>query len=401
MGSLAFIIPQLLIIVDMVAASIHTSIAAPQPSPIISDGQRDGVAIHILRGIGKSTSSQLPSRTATTAMYNGTCTTPSPRMSTDSMHITALVNVSEPTLDEIPGLVTSSCVVSSPPSDCVAICNNNDTSCFEAASSYISPCASSWSSYDDVRRGIASTGSGWSYHTALEGQTPYTSSTVVTKYTSFSSADATFVEDRVNSDGNIDGQTTIVPVYAVGNPIVSTSVITMTGALSPYSFLTAPTPTCKYMGVWPQARCGQCTLTGGTVQLYYWPSSSGEPTIHSNIPRSTVLDGTTLYSPTVYISLQSVHAQDSCTQVGNNHSSTIISLSPQDVSTQVHIGGQVFASGANQYGRLNYSDLTGLPVASQYEMQPSCQMFGCETIFPTVVNPTLVVPSQLRSLDSA
>jgi len=214
---------------------------------------------------------------------------------------------------------------------------------------------------------------------------------VVAVYTSFGSANATFVETRVNADRDNDGQTTMVPVYAIGTPVVSTSVIEMTGALSLYSFLTAPIPKCKYMNVWAQASCGQCMLTGGTVQLYHCPSSSGASTTHPSIPQSRVLHSKFLYWLALYISIRSVHAQDSCTHAGSKHSSTIALRPPQDVSNYVHVGGQACASGTNKHGRLNYSDLTGLPIASQYEIQSSCQTFGCGTIFPTVVNLTLVV----------
>lgn len=144
-------------------------------------------------------------------------------------------------------------------------------------------------------------------------------------------------------------------------------------------------------------------MTGGTVQLFFWPPATVNSTITSTQnPESTVIEGTTLYSPSVYISFEAVHASNSCFQVGRNHTATMISLASAEVSTQIHTGGKVKASGAESYGQLDYAHLIGLPPATQYEMQPSCVMFGCPTIYPsTSWNPVLLVPTQLRSLDPA
>jgi hypothetical protein len=61
----------------------------------------------------------------------------------------------------------------------------------------------------------------------------------------------------------------------------------------------------------------------------------------------------------------------------------------------------VAQTGANWYGPLNHSHLTGLPPVSEYEHQPSCIFARCPTIYPISVKPTLVVPTQIRSLDPA
>lgn len=263
---------------------------------------------------------------------------------------------------------------------------------------------SSWYAYDDIGAANISTLSGFSYHVGLEGIAPYTSTSTVEVYTTFSTSDAVFTKDAVDSSGQIDGLTTLTPVYAVGTPSPSISVLTWTGTQSPYSYITGPTPTCKWLDVSQSSQCGQCTLSGGTVQLFYWPPATANATLTTGTapPLSTVLDGTTLYSPTVYISLQAVHAENSCYSVGGNHTSTMISLNPTDVTTFYHFGGKVAASGANSYGQLDYNDLTGLPPATGYEEQPSCIMFGCPTIYPSSSwDPTLEVPLQLRTIDPA
>jgi len=46
------------------------------------------------------------------------------------VNVTALANLSESTIYDIPRLITSSCVVPFAPFDCIAICSNNDTLVF-------------------------------------------------------------------------------------------------------------------------------------------------------------------------------------------------------------------------------------------------------------------------------
>ncbi|KAK5696850.1 hypothetical protein LTR97_008156 [Elasticomyces elasticus] len=79
----------------------------------------------------------------------------------------------------------------------------------------------------------------------------------------------------------------------------------------------------------------------------------------------------------------------------------MLALNASDISTQIHIGGKVGQYGANSYDALRYGDLTGLPPASQYELQQQCLHVGCATIYPSVWSPILAVPTQLRSMDPA
>ncbi|TKA82878.1 hypothetical protein B0A55_00954 [Friedmanniomyces simplex] len=200
----------------------------------------------------------------------------------------------------------------------------------------------------------------------------------------------------------------MTPVYALGSPVLTISTTSYEERHGTLTYLSAPTPTCRYTAVATSTDCGQCTLTGGTVQLFYWPPTTRPPATangtsrpRSLAPTTSVLSGTTLYSPSVYISFETVYASNDCFQVGSRHTSTVLALNRWDVSTQVHIGGMVGQYGANSYSALRYADLTGLPPASEYELQPSCFMVGCPTIYPSSWNPTLVVPSQLRSMDPA
>lgn len=331
--------------------------------------------------------------------------------------ITALASAklnASTTKELIPGLVSERCGgfrERKPP--CIAVCRKHDSACMSAASSVSSTCAPQWSSYNSKLFGstVPSKGS-WSWVTTVHtsGDGVYTSTW--SEYTSFSTVLGYSVIGY--------GGTTITPVYALGTPITHTSVYTSLGWSE--SWLTAPPPTCRYWAVsWPTSdtyvppststafstSCGQCTIYGGTVELFWWPALStasiaaNESTSNLRPSRSTVLNGTTLVSPTVYISLHTVSASNYCSPVGKTFSSTLLAMNPTDVSTQVHFGGKVAQTGANWYGPLNYSHLTGLPPVSEYEHQPTCIFAGCPTIYPIPVKPTLVVPTQIRSLDPA
>ncbi|KAK5694449.1 hypothetical protein LTR17_024788 [Elasticomyces elasticus] len=198
----------------------------------------------------------------------------------------------------------------------------------------------------------------------------------------------------------------MTPVYALGSPIVSTSLVTYPDIYVTFTTVTGNTPRCKCTGVTTaatQTNCGRCTMNGGTVELLYWTDhvTIQPANAELKLPRSAVLNGTTLYSPSVYISFQTAFATNSCGRVGRNHTGTILAMRPQDLSTQVHWGGKVLQSGANDYVTMNYADLHGLPPVDVYESQPSCIMFGCATIYTTSYFPTIVIPPQMRSLDSA
>ncbi|KAK1067572.1 hypothetical protein LTR74_006242 [Friedmanniomyces endolithicus] len=256
--------------------------------------------------------------------------------------------------------------------------------------------------------GSRTLGPGWSTITSTVDNTAPHFTTTFDVWTSFSRANVSFLVGVPTAQGKL---TTMTPVYALGSPVKSESLVTYPDIKITFTTVTGPTPDCKFTGVSTVAvptDCGRCTLNGGTVELYYWPDpvtlSNNHPTITGSIadsPHSTVLNGTTLYSPSVYISFQTAYATNSCHRVGRDHTGTMLALRPEDVSTQVHVGGPVYQSGANRYGAMDYADLTGLPPASVYESQPSCIMFGCATIYPSSYFPTLVVPSQMRSLDPA
>ena len=327
----------------------------------------------------------------------------SPTTTTNGPNISTAPNV---TIDAIPGVWGSACEYGGKP-PCWAYCRTRDTACQNAVRSVVRTCSPMWNSYFNIQSGRRSLESGWSTVTTVYGETGGPTTTTLWVWTSFSTASETFI--RWNR-WNVSEPTTMKPVYGLGSPVPSTSVTTFGPDLDTVTFLTATTPNCKFQSltIIDPTACGQCTLYGGTVDLYYWPPSTATSIVAtqttlaaSHQASSTILDGTTLYSPTVYISFHTAYASNGCSQVGSRHSGTLVAMKPEDVSTQADWGLNVFQSGAFLYGRLNYGDLTGDPPASEYEAQGSCAVYGCPTIHSLNWHPTLVVPSKLRSMDPA
>lgn len=320
--------------------------------------------------------------------------------------------------DVVPGLVSETCYGGPTAGDgppCVAACRESDSTCRSAASAIVATCKPQWDTFDSIQRQLLPTPSNglWSSVTTVQknGMSGAVRTTTLSVYTKFS---AVSNYSYVNVYGS-----TITPVYALGKPTITESEVPNPGYTAAY--LTGPTPTCRYNYVaWTAdgtlahlnsqvitMTCGQCSLHGGEVQIYWWPSpsttsaASGTASLPAAPAITTVVDGVTLTSPTVYVSLHNLSASDHCSVVGRTITSTLIAMNPTDISTLVHTGGKAAQTEANQYGPLNFTQLTGLPPASAYEMQPECVYAGCPTIYPTPINYTIVVPSQVRSMDPA
>ena len=314
----------------------------------------------------------------------------------------------------IPGLLTETCYGGEPP--CVATCKEKDLACRSAGSSIVATCKPQWDTWTSIQRQLLPTPStgAWSWFTSINEHSfsGTVRTTTLSVYTKFSTV-------KHYSYVNVYGST-ITPVYALGKPTITESVVPNPHLRATY--LTGPTPNCRYNYVdWMadgsllhqnsqifSLTCGQCTVHGGEVQLYWWPSPStvsisgdGVAPKSATSIRTTVINGVTLTSPTVYVSLHNLSASNSCSVVGSTIKQTLLPINPTDVSTLVHIGGKVDQTGANQYGPLNFQHLTGLPPVSEYEQQGECIYAGCPTIYPTPINYTIVVPSQVRSMDPA
>lgn len=356
-------------------------------------------------------------------LANGTFTTQSKidhtfRPSLVTQTPTALSNVSSSEV-EVPGLASEFCAYGWVP-PCEAYCWQTDTACNRVASSISKTCYPPWESYYNVQLSSSDhPPAGWSVVETTNGHPGELSTSLHTVYTSFSTVRQSVIGYAPMTSTDISGSihpyilpTTMNPVYALGSPLVTKYVMTREGRAS--TWLTAPTPECRYTAVYsagslggtPQTTgCGQCTIHGGEVQLYWWPEdelvsnrTSAAPT---KPPRTTMLGNSTLVSPSVYASLHKMYASNSCSYVGGRIRATLLAMDPGELSTQVHFGGKVAQSGANYYSRLNYHDLTALPSVSDYQNQPSCIFMGCPTMYPTPTSPTLVVPSRVRTLDPA
>lgn len=281
---------------------------------------------------------------------------------------------------------------------CTIWCEAHDTACWRTANSIVRTCGPAWSSWEAVASGSASSsGSQWSKVTVENSWSGMPAeSTTVLVYTTFSAANRSFVKQAL--DG---GATTMTPVYAMGTPITSVSVDT--GPPDMVTYMTAPTPDCKFVEVktWNTSYCGTCRIQAGTVDLFYWPSATAPATggAIATAESTAVISGQTFVSPSVYISLRTIYAQDACATVGRPHVGSVIALQSSDVSTIIRIGGKV---AAYTTGPLDYDILKpGLPRAKEYQMLPSCIMFGCRTMEPMTWSPTLVAPSQVRTLDQS
>lgn len=72
--------------------------------------------------------------------------------------------------------------------------------------------------------------------------------------------------------------------------------------------------------------CGRCAVTGGTVQLLYWPVTTSGLPVSGTKPATAVFSNTTLTSPTLYVSYKSLYASDGCQGMGSTIYSTIVPI---------------------------------------------------------------------------
>ncbi|KAI9700943.1 MAG: hypothetical protein M1820_006588 [Bogoriella megaspora] len=204
------------------------------------------------------------------------------------------------------------------------------------------------------------------------------------------------------------------------------------GIAASQSYLPASWPSSSTLAAGCTLGCGKCAVTGGTVQLIYWPpataaarnqtNTSLTPRAASGLVVASTL-GTVLTSPTVYISLADVHAADSCSVVGRTHSHTILPLTATDQLSSIWAQYQGGLSTAS----FNFDDLNTPIAESVYTRQPWCAQwtssqssedlnFGAcngtvafwgdqNTCYPTCpqtrpFNPILVLPSSfLNNVD--
>ncbi|KAK0310590.1 hypothetical protein LTR01_003744 [Friedmanniomyces endolithicus] len=174
----------------------------------------------------------------------------------------------------------------------------------------------------------------------------------------------------------------------------------------------------------------RCTVQGGTVRLFWWPSLStsskdvtGGPigtrngtgafrsTSLATPPHTTapfaMLGNRTLTWPSVYISFETAYATNDCGQtVGQTFPGALLPVDPSSLYTMQGALDFFVATSSGQLStfypsaRFNFDDVTGLVPVSVYIAQPSCIAYGCYTVYPNYA-PVLVLPQQVRDFDPA
>jgi hypothetical protein len=165
--------------------------------------------------------------------------------------------------------------------------------------------------------------------------------------------------------------------------------------------------------------CGRCAVTGGSIQLLYFPPGMTPHPETAQVVATTL--GTVLTSPTYYISFESIYASDVCSGVGSTLTSLILPI-PTDEPLSTLFGSTMACDAQRQLhpwrkqyvigtAAMNVSDLLHESVPySIYTSQPYCatQMIGpsgcipvsCPTTLP--YRPLIVLSSQLlNTLDPA
>ncbi|KAK0343409.1 hypothetical protein LTR91_023321 [Friedmanniomyces endolithicus] len=196
-------------------------------------------------------------------------------------------------IETIPNLWFSTCLndlEGNPATPCIPYCRPEQPDCLTAAGSITKTCSPSWSSYFAVKWSSTSPGPGWSTITSTDGQDGGPSTETVSVWTSFSKANYSLVV-------GISTMSTLTPVYAIGSPVLSITTTSYEERHGTLTYLSGPTPTCRYTAVATSTDCGQCTLTGGTVQLFYWPpTTTTHPTVENETSRSgSIAPYTALY----------------------------------------------------------------------------------------------------------
>ncbi|KAL1585181.1 hypothetical protein WHR41_06517 [Cladosporium halotolerans] len=165
-----------------------------------------------------------------------------------------------------------------------------------------------------------------------------------------------------------------------------------------------------------------CQINGGTVQLIYWPPASSTwingnysaITRNSSEKATIVTLGTTLTSPTVYVSFDSLYARDSCSLFGKTHYDQIVAITNTANLSSLYGWGRY--NGLGSPASFNFTDLYVTPVPDYiYQSQPRCAssyaMFdprrGNQLTMPAnwtcprtaPYDPILSIPMEVRDLD--
>ncbi|KAK3620444.1 hypothetical protein LTR22_025589 [Elasticomyces elasticus] len=338
----------------------------------------------------------------------------------------------------------------------LTICPDNSTSCMSQCVSMVNLCGDeydTWSSSNSIyQKSIIGNGttpssaystttyteSDWTLHSFERSWSTYydyyTAGPAVVTRTSCDISACALSTLTYTSSYTITS--THYAVYAVGGTGVPTETVTIHPATTsvfseqsnyPWS---VPIPTCS-PSYWLSAcsysgQGDRCTITGGSVQLLYWPpqatatangtfaNTTASPTITGMV--TATARGITMVSPSVYISFETVYAVNNLGEtVGKPRTADIMAFKPEQISS---VQGGDRRSATDQYGSeylsywgdspFNYADITWPVPATAYLQQPRCFLMsqdgsdtgGCPIILDDY-NPVLVVPAAVRGLDPA
>ena len=151
-----------------------------------------------------------------------------------------------------------------------------------------------------------------------------------------------------------------------------------------------PWPASSLLGPECTVGCADCAITGGTIRLIYWPVTK------TAVPETYLVTasafGTVFTSPTVYISLASVYASDSCSQIGTSYGPTILPLEP----TQLSSVWESYPHFMNaQTAWFNFTDLVGSTLsASVASRRPQCAVWlSSQFESSAIYNPNTTCPA--------
>ncbi|KAF2229481.1 hypothetical protein EV356DRAFT_426135, partial [Viridothelium virens] len=214
---------------------------------------------------------------------------------------------------------------------------------------------------------------------------------------------------------------------AAGNPYEEVAIsaagsvpVTTTNA-NGSTILTSTFPSTSSLAPGCSLGCARCAVTGGQVRLLYWPmgtisrSNTSIVNATAGTPNIALFSGTTLTSPTVYLSYASMYAKDSCSGVGTTHGETIVPIpDPAALSSLYVIDSGHWNNQIPSTAFFNYTDLNTPIPRSIFERQLQCTSFwgllnwegaayersSCPS--SRGYKPILVVPSTvLQSVDPA
>lgn len=164
--------------------------------------------------------------------------------------------------------------------------------------------------------------------------------------------------------------------------------------------------------------CGRCAVTGGTIQLLYFPPGLTPHAATEPVVATTL--GTVLTSPTYYISFESLYASDACKGVGSTLTSMILPIPtseplstlfattmPCDAHREnnawlglIDIGTASLNVTDLMHDSVPYSIYTSQPYCASQIAASGCNPDSCPTTLP--YRPLIVLSSQLlNTLDPA